>query len=352
VEASSSAAGMPTCASLTTAGRRTAGRFGPPGPALLHSLCVKPPDVLVLGVGGTLGEAWLSGFLAGAGQQGGIDFRQSAHFVGTSAGSVVAARLAAGWPPRRPGSAAGLAQQALPAARIASERLAWAPSDSSLLAAGVALRAARPGRALARAAFLAQLPPGRIPVDDLRARIAALGPRFDGRLLVVAVDVSTGHRVVFGAPGAPQADVPDAVVASCAVPGVFRPVRIGGRDYVDGGVWSPANLDIAPVRPGTHVLCLVPTAAYQAGSRAGSRIAARMLARSWQAAIAVEAAGARRRGARVTIIGPDAGSSAAMGADLMDASRRDQVASAGFAQGMAAAASTGGAGLGQDTDPQ
>jgi len=45
---------------------------------------VKPPDVLVLGVGGTLGEAWLSGFLAGAGQQGGIDFRQSAHFVGCS----------------------------------------------------------------------------------------------------------------------------------------------------------------------------------------------------------------------------------------------------------------------------
>jgi len=308
---------------------------------------VKPPDVLVLGVGGTLGEAWLSGFLAGAGQQGGIDFRQSAHFVGTSAGSVVAARLAAGWPPRRPGEAA---QQVPPASvsptRTAFDRLAWAPSDSSLLAVGVALRAARPGRALARAAFLAQLPPGRIPLDDLHARIATLGPRFDGRLLVVAVDASTGHRVVFGAPGAPQADVPDAVAASCAVPGLFCPVRIGDRDYVDGGVWSPANLDIAPVRPGTRVLCLVPTAVH----RAVGRIAARVLARSWQAAIAVEAAEARRRGARVTIIGPDAGSSAAMGADLMDASRRNQVAHAGFAQGMAAAAATGRAGLWPDTD--
>jgi NTE family protein len=319
--------------------------------ALLHSLCVKPPDVLVLGVGGTLGEAWLSGFLAGAGQQGGIDFRQSAHFVGTSAGSVVAARLAAGRPPRGPGEAAGLAQQVSPAsagpARTAFERLAWVPFDSSLLAAGVAMRAARPGRALARAAFLARLPRGRIPLDDLRARIAALGPRFDGRLRVVAVDAGTGHRVVFGAPGAPQADVPDAVAASCAVPGLFRPVRIGGRDYVDGGVWSPANLDIAPVGPGTRVLCLVPAAVH----RAAGPIAARVLARSWQAAIAVEAAEARRRGARVTIIGPDAGSSAAMGADLMDASRRDQVASAGFAQGMAAAASTGAADLSQDTDP-
>ena len=245
---------------------------------------------------------------------------------------------------------ATLAQQAPPASvdltRTAFDRLAWVPLDSTLPAVGAALRAARPGRALARAALLAQLPQGRIPLDDLRARVAALGPRFDGRLRVVAVDAGTGHRVVFGAPGAPDADVPDAVTASCAVPGLFRPVRIGGRDYVDGGVWSPANLDIAPVRPGTHVLCLVPTAGY----RAGSRIAARALARSWQAAIAVEAAGARRRGARVTIIGPDAGSSAAMGADLMDASRRDQVASAGFAQGMAAAASTGGADLCQDTD--
>lgn len=300
---------------------------------------MKPPDVLVLGVGGTLGEAWLSGFLAGAGQQGDIDFRQSAYFVGTSAGSIVAARLAAGQPPRRPAEAAGLAGQAPPAsvnsARTALERLARFPLDSSLPAVGVALRAARPGRALARAALLARLPQGGIPLDDLRTRIAALGPRFDGRLRVVAVDARTGHRVVFGAPGAPDADVADAVAASCAVPGLFRPVRIAGRDYVDGGVWSPANLDIAPVRPGTRVLCLVPTAAL----RAGNHIAVRVLGHGWQAAIAVEAAGARKRGARVTIIGPDAGSSAAMGADLMDASRRDQVASAGFAQGMAAAAS-------------
>ncbi len=313
---------------------------------LLHSLCVKQPDVLVLGVGGTLGEAWLSGFLAGAGQQGGIDFRQSAHLVGTSAGSIVAARLAAGRLPRLPGDAAGPARQVPPAsvssAPTAFERLARVRLGSSLPAVGVALRAARPGRALARAAFLARLPQGRIPLDDLRVRIAALGPRFDGRLRVVAVDAGTGHRVAFGAPGAPDADVPDAVAASCAVPGLFRPVRIGGRDYVDGGVWSPANLDIAPVWPGTRVLCLVPVAALLAGNR----IAARVLARSWQAAIAVEAAGARRRGAHVTIIGPDADSSAAMGADLMDASRRDQVADAGFAQGMAAAAS-----LRRDTDP-
>jgi len=303
----------------------------------LDSVVVEPPDVLVLGVGGTLGEAWLSGFLAGAGRQGGVDFRQSGHFVGTSAGSIVAARLAAGRSPRCPGEAAGPARQAPPApvsaARTRLEQLARVSLDSSLPVMGVALRAARPGRALARAAFLARLPQGRVSLDDLRARIAAFGSQFDGRLRVVAVDVRTGHRVVFGAPGAPGADVADAVAASCAVPGLFRPVRIGDRDYVDGGVWSPVNLDVAPVRPGARVLCLVPTAALAGGNH----VAARVLARSWRAAIAVEAAGARRHGAQVTIIGPDAASSAAMGTDLMDASRRDQVASAGFAQGMAAA---------------
>lgn len=298
--------------------------------------------MLVLGVGGTLGEAWLSGFLAGAGERSGADFRQARHFVGTSAGSIVAARLAAGRPPRRPGDPAGLAQQAPPAAagpaRTAAGRLARVWMDGSLPLVGAALRAARPGRAAARAALLARLPQGRVPLDDLRARIGAFGSGFDGRLRVAAVDARTGHRVVFGAPGAPDAGVADAVAASCAVPGLFQPVRIGGRDYVDGGVWSPTNLDIAPVRPGTRVLCLVPTAALTA--RTGI---ARLVGRSWQVATAVEAAGARRRGARVTIIGPDAAAAAAMGADLMDASRRDRVADAGFAQGMAAAQARPGA---------
>jgi NTE family protein len=106
---------------------------------------------------------------------------------------------------------------------------------------------------------------------------------------------------------------------------------------VDGGVWSPVNLDIAPVRPGARVLCLVPTAALAA--RRG--VATRALARGWQVVTAVEAAGVRRRGGKVMTIGPDAGASAVMGTDLMDASRRDQAANAGFAQGMAAAAPFG-----------
>ena len=85
--------------------------------------------------------------------------------------------------------------------------------------------------------------------------------RFDGRLRVATVDRRTGRRVMFGSPGAPMATVAEAVEASCTVPWLFAPVVIGGREYVDGGVWSPTNLDAAPAGRDTHVLCLNPTSA-------------------------------------------------------------------------------------------
>ena len=95
----------------------------------------------------------------------------------------------------------------------------------------------------------------------LGSHLDSLGARFDGRLRIAAVDRASGRRVMFGAPGAPPARRSrEAVLASCAVPGVFAPVRIGGREYVDGGVWSPTNLDAAPAGRGSSVLCLVPTA--------------------------------------------------------------------------------------------
>ena len=62
------------------------------------------PDVLVLGAGGVLGEAWTNGVLAGLEDATGVDLRQVEAYVGTSAGSIVSARLAAGHRPRRPGA--------------------------------------------------------------------------------------------------------------------------------------------------------------------------------------------------------------------------------------------------------
>ena len=222
--------------------------------------------MLVLGVGGILGEAWMWGYLGGAQQASGEDFRRAKQLIGTSAGSIVAARLAGGEDPRRGEERVHWDGEMEPerrpgALRAAFERASRVSLGAFSPLAAPALAAATPGGALARAAVLARVPAGRIELHDLRSRIQALGPAWDGRLNIVAVDRGSGRRVAFGSDGAPEASVADAVAASCAIPGYFAPVEIGGREYVDGGVWSPTNLDLARAGRGDRVLCLVPTAA-------------------------------------------------------------------------------------------
>ena len=302
------------------------------------------PDVLVLGGGGTLGEAWLRSLLAGVEAETGWDLRECDHFVGTSAGSIVAAVLAAG---RRPEAAGGVADAwereagAPPAGASGPRRMLGglgrrAGSAAAAVAAPVAPVVAaglEPAGAALRAAVLrrGQRPAREIP--QLRRALDTLGSEFDGRLRVAAVDLRSGRRVVFGAPGAPAAGVTEAVLASCAVPWVFRPVAIGGREYVDGGAWSAANLDAAPVRRGTEVLCLNPTASPRlAVDRFG---AVRAFA---SAGAATEALRLRGRGASVRIVAPDAATVDAIGPNLFDARRRAAVEAAGFRQGRALAA--------------
>jgi predicted acylesterase/phospholipase RssA len=60
----------------------------------------------------------------------------------------------------------------------------------------------------------------------------------------MACDYSTGRRVAFGRAGSPDADLAVAVAASCAIPGLYHPVTIDGRRYVDGGIYSASNADI------------------------------------------------------------------------------------------------------------
>lgn len=294
--------------------------------------------VLVLGVGGILGEAWMWGYLGGAQQATGEDFRRAKQLIGTSAGSIVAARLAGGEDPRRGEERVHWDGEMEPERRPGALRAAFERASRISLGAvsplaAPALAAATPGGALARAAVLARVPAGRIELHDLRSRLQALGPTWDGRLNIVAVDRGSGRRVAFGSDGAPEASVADAVAASCAIPGYFAPVEIGGREYVDGGVWSPTNLDLARAGRGDRVLCLVPTAAMGTSPA----LALRGLVAGWRMATSVEAAAARRRGASVEIISPDGGSAHAIGSDLMNPSRRRQVLAEGFRQGARAA---------------
>jgi len=298
------------------------------------------PDVLVLGAGGILGEAWMMGVLAGIEDAADLDLRECEAFVGTSAGSIVATHLAVGRSPRRPSTvsteielasahpASALVAGAITGARRAGGMAltAWSPL------APLALAATAPGGALVRAAALAALPRPQATLFDLRRRVAEYGARFDGRLRVVCVDRRRGRRTVFGSPGAPPASVAEAVAASCSVPWLFAPVEIAGREYVDGGVWSATNLDAAPATRDTHVLCLNPTAGVR-GAQALLAVA-RNLARS---AVSIEALALRRRGAVVRTVHPNLECAAAMGGDFMDAEPRGRVLAAGYRQGLTVA---------------
>ncbi len=299
-----------------------------------------PPDMLVLGGGGVLGEAWMMGVLAGVEDATGFDLCASEYFVGTSAGSIVAAHLSAGKAPRRPSSVGtelepatpppvgGLAAAAVGTARRAG---AWAMAAASTFAP-LALGIAAPGGAVMRAALLRRLPRPTDTLDGLREQVNGSGARFDGRLRVVAVDRGSGRRVVFGSPGAPTASVGEAVEASCTVPWLFAPVTIGGREYVDGGVWSPTNLDVAPAGRETYVLCLIPTASITGAQTVLGVV--RSVARS---AVSVEAMVLRRRGATVQTVAPNVESAAAMGTNFMDREPRGRVLAAGYQQGLALA---------------
>lgn len=278
----------------------------------------------------------MNAVLAGIEKETSFDSRECEGYVGTSAGSIVAAALAGG---RSPGERLG----SLPEPPAAEEPDDETAAESSLAAravrSGVATAAApvaalalptiAPGGALVRRLALSRVPDGTRSLGGLGRQIDSLGARFDGRLSVSAVALDSGRRVMFGQPDAPDATVGQAVEASCAIPGYFRPVEIGGRSYVDGGAWSPTNMDSASVSRGTQVLCLNPTGSmsHSFTSPMGAiGLASRSLAR-------LEALVLERRGARVEIVAPDEGSLEAIGPNLMDSRPRKDVIAAGVEQG-------------------
>ena len=293
------------------------------------------PDVLVLGGGGLLGEAWMSGFLAGAQHSSGVDFRGANQFVGTSAGSIVAAHLANGIEPRVPqepvhGARADMKDRDILIVGVDRARQAWVTALDPIT--GRATAATATVGALARAALLAGLPTG---TRSLRTSVKCTSRHWD-RASTHACGLSrlTATRVdacVRGGPGAPDATLIDALSASCAIPGYFTPVQIAGRQYVDGGVWSATNIDVATVRRGDHILCLTPTTVLTMSRWP----AVRAVARAWQLATTLEAAAVRRHGATVTVIAPDARSAHALGENLMDARRLERALAEGFRQGSA-----------------
>ena len=183
-------------------------------------------------------------------------------------------------------------------------------------AGAVAARLGAPIRALALRA--SRKGGGRSPAFG--DEVDRWGATFDRRLRVCTVDAGNGRRVAFGGRSAPPASVGQAVAASCAIPAVFAPVRIGDRLYVDGGAWSPTNADAAPAGRGDRVLLLEPTAVLVRGALRGAAL--------------LEAVALRSRGAVVKTVTPDDSARPLMGR-LMDPDRGGRVLAAGYQQGLA-----------------
>src|SRR3954447_24320664 len=212
---------------------------------------------LVLGAGGVLGGAWLTGGLSAIADRTRWDPGSADYIVGTSAGSMIGALTAAGVPPWfMVAHSAGESFEGLtgPDGREAREadRSAGAnfrlhrglpiPGPGSVRMALTAL--AKPTRHTPLQLLTGWLPQGLMSTDSLKetVRRAVNGSWVEHpSFWAVATDYETGKRVAFGREDAPQAEIEDAVAASCAIPGFFRPVKIGGRRHVDGGGCSPPS---------------------------------------------------------------------------------------------------------------
>ncbi len=292
---------------------------------------------LVLGGGGVLGAAWMIGALSALEERLGVDARSFDELVGTSAGSVLCTLLAAGVSVSDlrlhqvqghvdTGPLAGFRwnyDEATGGDRPQSPKAGF--GSPLLLRKGI-----RELRQLPPTAVLAALmPEGRGRLDSVGAMIRHVVPsgwaERDG-LTVVAFDYDAGVRVPFGRATAPEADVAQAVMASCAIPGWYSPVRIGSTRYIDGGTWSSTNLDLMVGLGLDEIHVLAPQVSFDTDHP--GELASR-IERQWRARVTArvlrEMASVHADGAEVTIIGPGREDLEAIGANLMDVSRRPLV---------------------------
>src|SRR3954469_11123537 len=297
---------------------------------------------LVLGAGGVMGGAWLTGGLEAVARETGWDPATAEYIVGTSAGSMMGGLLACGVPPwfmvahSKGDSFEGLSGAAGRPASTA-DRAAGAtfglhkgppplgPGSWKLIAHSLtAPMDHRPTAPFAR--WPARGFISTDPLKDTIRRVAPTGWADHRNLWIVACDYATGRRVAFGREDAPDADLADAVAASCAIPGFYHPVTIGGRRYVDGGLWSTSNLDILRNESLDLVISLNPTSSLHPplAWNPAERIAAAMRRVSGRR-LGSGAKKLRAAGTKVVLIQPTTDDHAVMGPNLMSTRNRNPV---------------------------
>jgi NTE family protein len=279
------------------------------------------------------GGAFHAGVLAAVEEATGWDPRRANVIVGTSAGSITATSLRAGLcaadllarAEGRSMSAAGarLLAGAGPPPSPPVLRSSWRARRPADIAARLARAAARPLDARPLALLAALLPEGAVGTDLISAGIARLPLDSwpSDPLWICAVRERDGRLVVFGRDRRPA--LPDAVAASCAIPGFYRPVSIDGEPFVDGGAHSPTNADVLA----DAALDLVVVSSPMSLTGGGVRLAIDQPARRWSRLILqAEARRLRRHGTHVVAFQPTPGDAAVMGPNPMDPGRRAAVA--------------------------
>jgi NTE family protein len=266
---------------------------------------------LVLGGGGITGIAWETGLLLGL-QDLGVDVTTADAVVGTSAGSVVGAQITT-----------GITLEDLFAYQVSTPKPAPLASIGPSVLAGFAWSMLRArgdleafgrnvGQWSVRRAAAGKTPTLEERFEAIRERLPIQEWAGDGRLRVTAVDVTTGALRVFG--DTDGVSLVEAVSASCAVPGVYPPVPIEGRSYVDGGARSGSNADL--VADSDRVLAFTPVD---------------------RAIGPMRTAGQLLGSVPHLVVSPDADSVAAIGKNVLDPARRAASARAGRAQAAAVA---------------
>ncbi|MEU6775183.1 patatin-like phospholipase family protein [Streptomyces sp. NPDC046759] len=269
-------------------------------------------SALVLGGGGPVGGAWMTGVLAGLAEAG-IDLGSADVVIGSSAGAVFGSRLRYGV------TAADLYERQLSGADAVRLPVTARQTARFLWAALGSRNAQRSAERLARAALSARTGPESDVFDTVGALLGDARDWPGRELRITAVDVRTGRLEVFDSGSG--VTLLEAVAASCAVPVVWPPVTVAGRRWIDGGSRSTANLQLA--RGYRRVLAVVPVPRAVGPHPSASQQADEL----------------SDGGAHVVLLSPDRAARRAMGRNMADDTRRPAAARAGYAQASALAPS-------------